>query len=214
MRRSGKLKTALVWLAGVRVVLGILAIVLAKFLYKEHFLWLVLMRPTKEVMLAGAFLARRRNEPGLLLQIALAAIPLSILGVWHFYYLGRLNARELTQGQLPWFGNRILPKEKFKKIQKVLGRKGNKLVLLGRLAAFPSTMLAAAAGSSGLRLRAFMPADLLGAALAMAEVMGVGYLLGHLFKPEDPQTSWLLTGLGVAALFGLLAVFGRYLTRE
>lgn len=98
MTRSSHLRTVLLWLAAVRIALGIAAIPLAKFLYEDNFLFLVIMRPTKEVLLAGAFQARATDSPGLLLQIVLAAVPLSILGVWHFYYLDvsthqRSNAR-------------------------------------------------------------------------------------------------------------------------
>ncbi|MGH2773429.1 MAG: VTT domain-containing protein [Actinomycetota bacterium] len=214
MTKSPLLKTALIWLAGVRVVLGIAAILSAKWLYKEHFIWLVVMRPTKEVMLAGAFLARRRGDPTLLFQIALATIPLSILGVWHFYYLGRLNSKELTEGSLPEPARRMFPTDKFNRLQRVLKKKGQKVVFLGRLAAFPSSMLAAAAGSSEVRLRPFVRADLLGAAAALVEVMGIGYLLGHIFKPDRPETSWILTGVGVSALFVLLNMIGRQLTKD
>ena len=214
MTKSPRLKTALIWLAGARVLLSIAAILSAKWLYKEHFIWLVVMRPTKEVMLAGAFLARRREDPALLLQIALATIPLSILGVWHFYYLGRLNSRELAEGSLPGPAKRMFPKNKFNRLQRVLKKKGQRVVFLGRLAAFPSSMLAAAAGSSEVRLRRFVRADLLGAAAAMVEVMGIGYLLGHIFKPDHPQTSWILTGVGVATLFILMFIIGRQLTKD
>jgi len=214
MEKSAKLKRVLIWLAVGRTAVGILAIVLAKFLYEDHFLWLVLMRPTKEVILAGAFLAKKRTMPGLLIQIVIAAIPLSILGVWLSYYLGRLHAGELGKEKLPGVAGRVLPAKRIRKLQRVLQKKGSRLVVLGRLAAFPSTLVGAAAGSSDMQSRKFLPADAIGAVGAIAEVMAVGYLLGSFFDPADPKTSWLVTGIGVAVVFILFFLLGRYLHRE
>ena len=72
----------LVALAAVRLVLGIAAIPLAPLLYEDNFLVLVLLRPTKEVFLAGGFFVRQ-GDVNLALLI-LCAIPLSIFGVWLF----------------------------------------------------------------------------------------------------------------------------------
>src|SRR6476469_615834 len=102
------LRTPLLWLALVRAVLGVIAIPLAPFLYKEHFIVLVLLRPTKEVLLAGGFLVKRGDLN--LFALLAAAIPLAILGVWHFYYLGRAFATEIQTGKgLPKFAQRLLP---------------------------------------------------------------------------------------------------------
>ena len=214
MKKTGSRKAVLLWLAGVRVILGIAAIPLAKYLYEDNFLWLVLLRPTKEVILAGAFLAKQSDKPFLLLQMVVAAVPLSILGVWHFYYLGRLYSKEIEKGALPGAAGRLLPTKKIKRLQKVLKKKGGKLILLGRLAAFPSALMGAAAGSSNVSSKKFLVPDGLGAMAAMAEVIAVGYLLGSLFNPKDPKTSWLITGLGVAVLFALLFLLGKYLNRD
>src|ERR1700752_1330877 len=58
MRKSPELRGGLLALAIVRIIIGIAAIRLAPFLYKKHFVVLVLMRPTKEVLLAAGFLIR------------------------------------------------------------------------------------------------------------------------------------------------------------
>lgn len=214
MNKSPERRRILVGLAVARGVLAVAAIPAAKFLYKDHFLWLVLMRPTKEVFLAGAFLARTRSEPTLMMKVAVAGLPLAVLGVWLFYYLGRHYAKEIKKGDLPGLAGKVLRADKIKDLQKVLKHKGAKLVFLGRLAAFPSTAVAASAGSSGLKSRKFLPADGAGALASMVEVMAVGYLLGGFFDPEDPATSWTVTGLGIAAAFGLLFLLGRHLRRE
>ncbi len=214
MKKSTRLRTFLLWLAGFRILLGIAAIPLAKFLYSDHFLLLVVMRPTKEVLLAGAYKARATQSSALLLQIVLAAIPLSILGVWHFYYLGRLYATEIKSEKLPGIVGRILPLKKIAKLQKVLKKKGSRVVFWGRLAAFPSALVGAAAGSSKVKAKQFLPPDAIGALVGIAEVMSVGYLLGGFFNKDDPKTTWLITGVGVVVLFGLLFLIGRYLNRE
>lgn len=214
LRKTTQRRTVLLYLAALRAVLAVAAIAAAKFLYNDHFLWLVLMRPTKEVFLFGGFLARRQQEPSLLLQVALAGIPISVAGVWLFYYLGRCFSREIEGGDLPGLAGKLLPARKVRSLQTVLNSKGTKLVLISRLAVFPSTAVGAAAGSSNVRSRDYLPADFLGALVSIGQVMGIGYLLGDLFDPDDPVISWTLTVLAVIATFALLYLLGRYLRRE
>lgn len=205
-KKAYRLKVPLLWFAGARVVIGVIAIPLAKFLYKKHFLILVLMRPTKDVLLAGAILAKSNHTINVV-QMALAALPLTVLGVWNFFYLGQAWSSEINSGKMPGFGGRILPKEKVKDLEKVLRKKGVRLIFFGRIAAFPSALVAAAAGSSKMPSRKFLPPDGLGAVIAMVEVVGAGYLLGHAGKAP-------VTIIGVIVLAGLSIAFGRYLRRE
>jgi membrane protein DedA with SNARE-associated domain len=196
------------WLAVVRTVLGIIAIPLAPVLYKKHFLVLVLLRPTKEVLLAGGFYVRQ-GDVNLIVLLA-AAVPLAILGVWHFYYLGRAYAKEIQTGKgLPRFADRILPTDKIQKLCKVLDKRGERIVLVGRVASFPSALLAAAAGASEMKSREFLPVDALGGFISIAEVVGAGYLFGESYHEVGP---WL-TGIGVVMLFALLIIVGRAITR-
>lgn len=214
MKKSPERRRILVGLAALRGGLAIAAIPAAPFLYDGHFLWLVLMRPTKEVFLFGAFLARQSDQMSLLFKIAIAGLPLAVLGVWLFYYLGRMYSKEIRKGDLPGIAGKILPAKRIQTLAKVLKRKGAKLVFLGRLAAFPSTVVAATAGSSGMKSRRFLPADGLGALASMVEVMAIGYVLGEFFDPEDPVVSWTVTGAGILAAFGLMFLLGRYLKKE
>lgn len=195
-------------LAVARIVVGLAALPLAPFLYREHFMVLVLMRPTKEVLLAGGFLAKlgRVDLPPLLV----AALPLTILGVWQFYFLGRQYADEIASGKLPGPARRLLPPERIKKMRRLLRRKGLRLVFLGRLAAFPSTVVAAAAGSGNMRSRDFLPLDGIAAVLSIVEVVGAGYLLGETYDEAGP---WI-TGASVAALVAAAIIIARYLRRE
>lgn len=198
------------WLLGlavVRAVLALIAIPLAPLLFEDHFILLVLLRPTKEVLLAGGFLLREGEVNPL--ALLLAAAPLMILGVWQFFALGRGYAAEIKRGDVPGLGGRVLPGKRIEAMRKLLSKKGTKVVFIGRLAAFPSTLVAAAAGASKMHTRQFLVADGLGGLVSVVEVVGAGMLLGSAYKEAGP---WL-TGVGVLALFAMLWLVGRYLKR-
>jgi membrane protein DedA with SNARE-associated domain len=191
-----------------RVVLGIVAIPLVPVLYREHFGWLVLLRPTKEVLLAAGFLVRR-GEMSLFTVVA-ASVPLMVGGVWLMYALGVAYRDELRRADLPGVAGRLLPPDRIERLSRALERDGMRLVFLGRLAIFPSTVMAAAAGASSVPPRRFIVADGLGAVVALGEVLLAGYLLGEAYERAGP---WL-TLVGAAALLVLLFFFGRRLRRD
>lgn len=195
----------LLGLAGLRAALAVAAIPLAPALYKDHFLFLVLLRPTKEVLLAGGFMARDGKVA--VPEVALAAVPLAIVGVWLFFFIGHRYADSLDH--LPGVVTRLLPPEKIDRLGDVVRAKGAKVVFLGRLAVFPSTLVAAAAGASGMGLRAFLVADGAGGVLSMALVIGAGYLFGSAYESAGP---WLAV-LGVVTLAAMGVVLGRQLRR-
>ncbi len=202
-------KHILLAVAAVRGVLGLLAIPLAPALYEDHFVLLVLLRPTKEVLLAAGFLGREGKVS--LPLVVLAALPIAVFGVWLFFALGRAYGDELRDGSaLPKWGRRVLPPKRVKALCGVLDRRGRLVVVLGRLTAFPSTMLGAAAGASGMKPRQFLPADGMGALLSIGEVIAAGFLLGEAYKRAGP---WL-TAAGAVVLVGVLVVVGRWLRSE
>jgi membrane protein DedA with SNARE-associated domain len=202
-------RTPLLWLAGVRAVLAVAAIPLAPFLYKEHFVLLVLLRPTKEVLLAAGFAIRRGAVNPV--AVVAAAVPLAIFAVWHSFLLGRAYSEEITSGEgLPRFADRLLPPKRIKALCQALDDKGSKVVFLGRLATFPSSLLGVSAGASGMSARSFFPADLVGALAGIAEVLVAGYLLGEAYHRAGP---WL-TAVGVVAHLGMLFVLGRTLKKS
>lgn len=203
--RRARAGRVLLWLAVVRALVSLAAIPLAAALWQDHFAVLVLLRPTKEVLLAGGF-AVRRDEVAVLM-LAVAAVPLLVFGVWHFFALGRLYGGELDS--LPGWARRVLPPKRVDAMCAVLTKRGAPLVLLGRLAAFPSSLVAAAAGASDMPVRKFLLADAAGAALSFVVVVGAGYALGEAYEHAGP---WL-TAVGVLALAALAVVFGRWLRR-
>lgn len=187
--------------------LAVVAIPLAPLLYEDHFPAMVLLRPTKEVLLVGGFLVRegKASAPGL----ALAYIPLAVLGVWNLFFLGRVYADRIDRGDLPKLVTKVLPPKRIAHLQEVLGRKGAKLVFFGRLAAFPSSLVAAAAGGCDMSRRKFLTADGAGAAVALAEVLTAGYALGAAYKRAGP---WL-AAIGAIVLATLAVVVGRQLRK-
>jgi len=200
-------REAFLWLAGLRLVVGLAAIPLAPFLYRQHFIVLVLMRPTKEVLLAAGFLIRQGKVD--LGPVLLASIPLMLLGVWQFFYLGRVYSKEIREGEVPGIGGRLIAPDKVKKLQKVLDKKGPRLIFLGRLAVFSSAMVGAAAGAGKMSSRDFLVPDGLGALASTAITLAAGYFLGAAYEKASP----LLTVLGVLALAGAGVLLGRYLRR-
>ena len=208
MRKSSRLRGILLSLAIVRVVIGIAAVPLAPFLWENHFLWVVLMRPTKEVLLAAGFLIRLGEVWWV--PVLAAAAPLAIFGVWQFYFLGRQYAPEIRSGKMHWTLERVLRPKRVKAMQSLLERKGMKLVILGRLAVFPSSVVALAAGSGDIPSRTFLKADAIGGLLSIVEVMGAGYALGYAYKRAGP---WI-TVAGAVALVAVAIVIARGLRRE
>ncbi len=195
----------MLWLAGVRLGLGVVAIPLAPFLYREHAVVLVLLRPTKDVLLLMGFLLRRHDVS--LMAVLFAAVPLALLGVWHFYFLGKAYSREIKDADLPGMAGRLLPPERISALADSVEEQGLRLVFLGRLAAFPSAMVAAAAGSAQVPTRPFLVADGLGALVSVVEVLGAGYLLGDAYDRAGP---WL-TIAGVVVLALMAVLLGRNL---
>jgi membrane protein DedA with SNARE-associated domain len=203
-----RFRPALLGLAALRAVLGVVAVPLAPVLYGDHVALLVLLRPSKEVLLLAGFAARDEGEN--LAVIVAAAVPLMVFAVWLFYALGRSYRRELDDADLPGIAGRLLPPTRVRHLRDALNDRKWSLVFLGRLAMLPSTLVAAAAGSAGLDVRTFLLADTIGALASMVMIIGAGWALGAAYEDAGP---WL-TGIGALALLGVLVVFGRHLTRS
>ncbi|MEY2470457.1 MAG: hypothetical protein QOF21_3155 [Actinomycetota bacterium] len=193
--------------AALRAVLEIAAIPLAPFLYRHHVAVLVFLRPTKEVLLFAGFAAE--NGDVSLPVVVAAALPLLLGGVWQFFALGREFSDDLAKHKLPGIAGRVLPRDRINRLQKVLKKEGAKVVFLGRLAAMPSSLIAAAAGASKFNVRRYLLVDLAGALVSLVLMLGLGWLLDEAYEDAGP---WL-TGLGLAAIVAVAVVIGRTLTR-
>jgi membrane protein DedA with SNARE-associated domain len=128
-----------------------------------------------------------------------------------FYALGRGYAHELQTGRgLGKWTSRVLSPERMKTMKGLLREKRRLAILIGRLSVFPSTVLASSAGAADIRTAKFLPLDGLGAALSVAEVLVVGYVLGSQYE----RGSKILTVVGVVLLVAGLGIAGRWLRRQ
>lgn len=193
-------------LAAARIVMAGGALLAAPWLYREHAAVLVLLRPTKEVFLFSGFLVREGDVA--VPVVLVAALPLLLAGVWLFFGLGRAYAKDLEKAALPGLAGRILPKERLDQLRDVLEERGMRVVFLGRLAAFPSSLMAAAAGSAGVPWQQFVVADTAGALVSLGAVVGLGYGFGQAYEEAG---SWV-TGAGVLVLVVLAVFVGRSLS--
>ena len=202
------MRRALLVAAGVRAVLAILAIPLAPLLYRDNIAVLVLLRPTKETLLFAGFAAENGD---ISLGVAIvAALPILLGGVWLFFWLGREFCQDLEKQDLPGIAGRLLPRQRIVRLQDALNSQGDKVIFLGRLAAMPSSLIAAAAGASEISVRRFLIFDLAGGLLSLAAMLGLGWLLDDAYEDAGP---WLTT-LGLAAIVIAAVLVGRGLTRS
>ena len=189
--------------AAARGVLGIAAIPLAPFLYREHAAVLVFLRPTKEVLLLAGFLIRSGDAS--LPAVVGSALPILLGGVWVMFALGRAYADSLDADNLPQIVQRVLKPKRVEEMRDTIADRGMIVVFLGRLAAFPSTVVGASAGASGMSTRNFLIADAAGALLSMAVLLSAGYFLGDAYEDAGP---WVTAG-GVVVLAVVVVVIGR-----
>lgn len=170
---------------------------------------LVLLRPQKEFLLVGGGQWRFLGEPNAAVLFG-AFLPLGILAVSAFFLVGRAYRQTLEDGGGPDWLQRTIPPKQLELGQRVLARRGPLIAVIGRLAALPPTVLAAAAGLSDIPARRYLLADFVGALLGFATTVGVGFALGRAYEEGGV---WL-TAVGVA-LFGIVILLvTRWIRRE
>ena len=203
-----RVKNALVWVAGVRTALSLVALPLAPFLFRKHFLVLVLLRPSQLVLFTGAVLARQGHVN--LWAIIAAALPLQLFVVWLYFALGKRWEHDIdSDTRLPFMVTRLLRPEQIRRLRATLRKGGPRFVALARFALFPTGLLAATAGASGMKPRRFFLADGLALFVAVAFVVGLGYVLGF---DEHRGKVWIAFA-GFAGLLTLSAALTFYLSR-
>lgn len=199
-------RSLLLALAALRGALALVAIPLAPALYRDHVHVLVLLRPTKEVLLFAGY---QLEEQDLTPLIAFAAaLPVLLGGVWVMFALGRAYADGIAEARGGLVG-RLLPPGRLEQLVRAVDEQGAGLVFLGRLAAFPSTLVAAAAGAAGMPARRFLVADTAGALVSLVVLIGAGVLLEDAYEQAGP---WL-SGAGLVVLAAGALLLGRAVTR-
>jgi membrane protein DedA with SNARE-associated domain len=190
------------------IVLGVIPAI-PWLLLQERYALVVLLRPTKEWLLLGGAVFRLEGAPSPWLLLA-AFAPLMLVVVWFFFLAGRAYQDLLRAGTGPTWLRRALPPDKLELAQRMLIRRGPLIAVLGRLAAMPPTLLAAAAGVSDIAPRRYLAADALGAVLSFAAVVGAGYGLGEAWRRGGP---WI-TAIGVGLFVVMVVLMTRWIRRE
>ncbi len=171
--------------------------------------WLLLIRPSKDVVLWGGGLWRTTGEVDLWL-LFLAHAPLMIVMNWAFFFIGRAWGPALARGEGPrWLQRSITPKN-FALARTLLARRGATIAVLGRIAALPPTVLAAAAGTSDINVWRYQIADTIGGVVGFAITVSIGMALGETYDQGGP---WLLAG-GLVLVAALIAWMTHWLQRE
>lgn len=170
---------------------------------------LTALRPGKEILLLAGGRIRLDGEPSVLLLFA-AAFPLYVAAVWAFFLLGRAYQVALRTGEGPRWLHRAVPPERLEVAQRALARRGPVIAFVARVGGLPPTVLAAAAGVSDVRARGYLLADGLGAVVAFAMTVGIGYALGSAYE----RAGVWFTVTAVVLVFGLATWFQRWIERE
>lgn len=206
---SDGLRRLAVGAAVARYAVPLLALPLIPLLITDRLPVLILLRPTKDLLLLGGGQRRVVGDPSVLVLLA-AYLPLMLFGVWTFYAVGRAYRDQLRAGTGPDWLRRTIPPDKLEIAQAVLAKRGPAIAILGRLAALPPTVIAAAAGVSDVDTRRFLAADAVGALVSFAMVVAAGYALGRAWEEGG---IWL-TAVGLVLFVALIALLTRWLRAE
>lgn len=192
-----------------RFAIPLAALAAIPFLLVNNISLLVLLRPQKEFLLVGGGQSRFLGDPDLWL-LFLAFLPLGLFAVPAFFVVGRAYRSALEAGDGPRWLHRAIPPRQLALAQQVLAHRGPSIALLGRIAAFPPTVLAAAAGLSDVHWRRYLLADAVGAVIAVSVTLGAGFALGQAYEDGGP---WI-TGIGVGLFFVLILLLTHWIRRE
>jgi membrane protein DedA with SNARE-associated domain len=207
---SPLLRRSAITVAVLRYAVPLAAIPLIPFLIRDDRLaLLVLLRPQKEfLILAGAVLARTGSPSAA--SILAAYVPFMVVAIWAFFLVGRIFRPALDAGEAPRWLTRMLPAEQLDVGRKVLARRGPVIAIMGRIAALPPTIMAAAAGASDVDARRYLGADLVGALVSFTLMLGAGWALGDAY---DEYGVWI-TVAGVVVLIALIVLLTRWVRSE
>jgi membrane protein DedA with SNARE-associated domain len=205
----GTLFRVAVVVAVLRYAIPLAAVPAIPWLLTRNIALLVLLRPQKEFLLLGGGQSRYLGEPDIWLLLA-AYIPLSVLPIAAFYLVGQRYQHVIGTDDAPRWLTRILPPQQIDLGVRIMARKGPLIAILGRLAALPPTMLAAAAGLAATPMRRFLLADAFGAFVAFVLVVSVGWALGRAYADG---AMWL-TFAGVALFVAMLTALTSWLRAE
>lgn len=161
--------------------------------------WLLLVRPSKEVLLWGGGLWRTTAGDVDVWLLFLAYAPLMVVMNWAFFFIGRAWGPALARGEGPRWLQRSITPEQFARARTLLAKHGPVIAVVGRIAVLPPTVMSAAAGTSDIGVWRYQAADTLGGIAGFVTAVAVGIALGETYEQGG---IWLL--LGGLALVGVL----------
>lgn len=174
----------------------------------DEIYWLLLVRPSKDVLLWAGGLWRTTGEVDLWLLFA-AYAPLMIVMNWAFFFIGRAWGPALARGEGPRWLQRSITPEGFARARALLAEHGAFIAIIGRVAVLPPTVLSVAAGTSDINVWRYQLADTIGGVAGFVTAVGVGIGLGQTYERGGP---WLLA-VGLALVAGLVWWASRWFDR-
>lgn len=175
---------------------------------------LTLVRPSKDSVLWGGALWRVRSGEVDLLLAFLSYAPLMIVLNWPFFHLGRVFGPALARGEGPRWLQRSVKPETLAIARILLARKGPTIAILGRIAALPPTIMAAAAGTSDVSVWRYQIADTIGGVVAWAITIGIGMALGETWERAGVWTTVGALGLVFAGIWAMTTWLQREADRD
>lgn len=172
--------------------------------------WLLLVRPSKDVLLWGGGLLRTTSGEVDLWLLLLAYAPLMIVMNWAFFFIGRAWGPALARGEGPRWLQRSITPEQFARARTLLAKHGPMIAVVGRIAVLPPTVLSVAAGTSDIGVWRYQLADTLGGIAGFASAVAIGVALGETYEQGG---LWLLAG-GVALVAVLAWAATRWLQQD
>jgi membrane protein DedA with SNARE-associated domain len=143
-----------------------------------------------------------------------AGVPASVMFDWVFWWAGRRwgdRALHLVLGPDPSPRGVAVREARVARLERMARRFGPAAVVLAYYLPVPSLLIYVAAGLSGMRLRTFLPLDLVGAALWVGPVVALGYAVGRPAVDVVDRVDHYSTYLTVAVV---LVVIGVQLRRR
>jgi membrane protein DedA with SNARE-associated domain len=148
------------------------------------------------IVLGGVIAAEGDVELALVLVLAWTA---AALGDLVSFALGRRLGRRFLVARGPRVG--VTP-PRLQRLDSFFDRHGGKAILIGRFIGFVRAVGPFLAGSSGMRLRAFLPWSLLGTAIWTSTFVLVGYLFHSSFASASETLTRGLLGVAAVAAIG------------
>lgn len=149
------------------------------------------------VVLGGVVAANGEVELALMLLLVWVA---AALGDFASFVLGRKLGRRFLITRGPRFG--VTP-PRLARVERFFAKHGPKAILVGRFVGIVRAVAPFLAGSSGMRLRAFLPWSLLGTLAWAATFTLVGYLFHRSFSAAADHVTHAAFALAVVAALAL-----------